>query len=189
MTVLMRVAYPTGPRRNPERHFGCSLGCAVSSPARLALLPPALVVALAVLPASAGAVQFRTEPVGLANNVPTTHENHINQDGLASACDDPSFMIPTETTTTAQVKYKKFGFKSYIQEAACVTVGVSTMCTAGDAIMSETYSPASIPLSFVSTGSGISAPRRALRTRSRSRGAPTSRRSSSRSRQAVGVPA
>jgi hypothetical protein len=101
----------------------------------------ALAGALAVLPAAAGAVQFATQPVGLANNVPTSHENHINQDGLASACDDPSWMIPTETTTTAQVKYKKFGYKSSIQETACVTVGVSTSCTGTDAIMSESYSP------------------------------------------------
>jgi hypothetical protein len=119
----------------------------------------ALAGALAMLPASAGAVTIQTIGFGLASSgagIPT-HQNHFNRDGFPSSCDDtvePPFMVPTQTTTPATFGYKTSKFNSHIQEAACVTVSVSTACTGTDAIMSETYGPAYNPASITSNWLG-----------------------------------
>lgn len=111
------------------------------------------------VPATAGAVTITTIGIGLASSgsgIPT-HQNHFNRDGFPSSCDDtvePPFMVPTQTTTPATFGYRTSKFKSRIQEAACVTVSVSTACTGNDAIMSETYSPAYDPANITSNWLG-----------------------------------
>src|SRR5688500_14373990 len=99
---------------------------------RLAIFLVAVAAGLGARASSGAApVQIGTAGWGLANSgsgIPT-HQNRVNRDGLPSGCSDPAFMVPTETTTTDAVSYRTNAFQSAIDQAACITVAVSTACS------------------------------------------------------------
>jgi hypothetical protein len=103
-------------------------------------------LALALVP-SAHAVQFGAEGFGLAGapgpNLPS-HANQFFRDGTPTFCGDPSGPSSPIVTPTRRA-YKSRVFTSFVNESVCVTVSVSTACTGGNEIMSESYSPAFDP--------------------------------------------
>jgi len=114
------------------------------------LLVMALAGALAVLPASAGAATIGSDGWGMSGTLQTNHVNRFNRDGVPSTCPNPITKVPTQTTGPESLAYRSRLWKSYIEQAACVTASITTACSGGDAIMSETYSPSYDPSAITS---------------------------------------
>ena len=117
--------------------------------ARLGLLLTAIAVLVAA-PAGAEGATLGTDGAGFGGTRPDRHLNFFNRDAVVSACSgQPVLKTPTLTNTTGsntQYDYFRRGFKSSVEQSACVTVTFSTMCTAANELMlSETYSPAYDP--------------------------------------------
>jgi hypothetical protein len=117
--------------------------------ARLGLLLTAI-AALGAVPAVAEGATLGTDGAGFGGTRPERHLNFFNRDAVVSACSgQPVQKTPTLTDTTAsntQYDYFRRGFKSNVEQSACVTVTFSTMCAAAnERMLSETYSPAYDP--------------------------------------------
>jgi hypothetical protein len=114
----------------------------------------ALAGAVAVLPASAGAATIGTQGWGMSGTLSTNHVNRFNRDGVPSTCPNPITKVPTQTTGPESLAYRSRVWRSNIGEAACVTASITTSCSGGDAIMSETYSPAYDPAAITTNWIG-----------------------------------
>jgi hypothetical protein len=107
---------------------------------------------LAAAAPSAEAGQFASDSFGLAGtpgpNLPS-HANQFFRDGVPSPCEGKS-LGGSPSMTPDRRAYQSRSFTNLMNESACVTVTLSTSCTGGDEVMSETYSPAFDPENITS---------------------------------------